>query len=194
MPLPLSTTSAATSRKFLLLPLFPSPLRRGRREHIQVLRGPPSILKLFLLPLLLLLLQLLPPEILAQEEGDGGGVHFVAASQRRHHQERPRGSHVTDRASTCGSDTSSRDSSRDPELAIFCPRGATGTTLDLASWLWCKAAASSIATVCRSCRSHERSRRCLRRNAEVPAPAAMRPTANVAPQFDTQKKKKDQPV
>ena len=39
-----------------------------------------------------------------------------------------------------------------PALAVLCPRGA----------VWCVASARAIATVIRSCRSHERSRRCRR--------------------------------
>ena len=116
MPLPLSTMSTATSRKILLLPLFPSPLRRRRREHIQALRGPhaPLVLRHLppLLPLLLLFL-LLPPEVLAQEEGESGGVNVVAASQRRHHQERPHlrlgHLHKRLRPSTCGNRSVSVD-------------------------------------------------------------------------------------
>ena len=67
----------------------------------------------------------------------------------------------------------SRPHGRSPaELAVFGPRKllcvAPGTTAQL----WCKAAASSIATVCRSCRSIERSRRSRRRLAAPVARSA----------------------
>ena len=54
----------------------------------------PLPLLFFLLPTPPFLLQL---EVFGQEERDGGAVDAVFTVQRRHHQERPWGSHVTDR-------------------------------------------------------------------------------------------------
>ena len=69
MPLPLTTISAATSRKILLLPIFPPPLSRGRGLRVLTLRDQARdrLLHLRLLPLLLsLLLQLLLLFLLGQ--------------------------------------------------------------------------------------------------------------------------------
>ena len=51
-----------------------------------------------------------------------------------------------------------------PSLAIFGPRGA----------VWCFTSAKAIATVIRSCRSHERSRRCRRFIAALAACSSLR--------------------
>ena len=60
----------------------------------------------------------------------------LSPEERRHHQERPRSSHVTDRDSPhLRLGHLSRGSGRVPELAAFCPRGASCTTFDLASRL-----------------------------------------------------------
>ena len=126
MPLPLSTTRAATkektrrARKSFLPPLLPFPPLpiRGRQRSIV-----PPVERVRPLPLLFSLLLLhLQLQVLGQEEGDGGGVHFVAASQRRHHQERPRGSHVTDRdcPSLCTSGPSGHQGA--PGGGPFCRR------------------------------------------------------------------------
>ena len=50
-----------------------------------------------------------------------------------------------------------------PALAIVCPREE-----------WCVYSARAIATLCRSCFSHERRRRCLRRRA-APSPSTSPP-------------------
>ena len=134
--------SAATSRKFLLLPLFLPPLSRGRglRVLTQKLRGQARdrLLHLRLLPLLLsLLVQLLllflprqppplsPPHPLHlfqrleshfQEEVNRGVVDGVATSQRRPSEERSTsGSHETDRGCS-----HSRGAGRFP-AAVFWP-------------------------------------------------------------------------
>ena len=60
---------------------------------------------------------------------------------------------------------SSRTPGRTPTLAIFGPLGA----------VWCVISARVIATVSRSCRSHERSRRCRRLIAEKAACSPCRP-------------------
>ena len=97
MPLPLSTMS--TSRKFLLLHLFPSPPNRRRGGDCRQEAASSMTLCARLIQLLMFSFLLLLPlaESALEEVLGGGGVHLVAASQRRHHQERSTGSHVTAR-------------------------------------------------------------------------------------------------
>ena len=85
----------------------------------------------------------------------------------------------------CGSDTSSRGSGRFPGGGTVCRRNAScwscsSTSMALAfsgrCALWCRLSARAIATVSRSCFSHERSRRSRRRR------AALSRAANGCPQ------------
>ena len=75
------------------------------------------------------------------------------------------------------------------ELTIFWLRGASCVTGPAPlNAEWCRAAANSMRTVIRSCRSHERSRRSLLRRAEPTSRSAMsRPTAKVLEMWLTTK-------
>ena len=124
MPLPLSTTSAATrestARKFLLLPLcllpprLPPPPPEGfgvRNEYdcsfleVRELGPVPSRVlhdlrlkpPLFLLPRLLLLLFRTSQQRLLEEALDRGSVELVVRRHRRHDERGSPGSHVTER-------------------------------------------------------------------------------------------------
>ena len=77
-----------------------------------------------------------------------------------------------------------------PELAVCGPRRALCVPSDPTPQLWYKAAASSTATVCRSCRSIERSRRSQRRLARPVARSASieTPTVDAISEGHTKKK------
>ena len=95
------------------------------------------------------------------EEGEGGGVQLLRLTsqerrgQRRHpgrRRLRSRGAAYKSCSVSLRGPGSSRTPGRTPALAVFGLRGAE----------WCNASAKAIATVCRSCLAHERSRsRCL---------------------------------
>ena len=167
-------------------------LGRAHERHKLRLKHLPPLTPL---PLLLLLLG-----TSAASGSRAGGKRTVVAStssppaKRRHHQERklPPRSARTVRSLRCGPG-STRQPGRSPGSGGFCARRPTCFSCSTPSLVlvtvlsarrpssavstfwneWWDTVASTAATVCCSCRNHERRRRCLRRFA-APSPSTFR--------------------
>ena len=182
-PLPLSTMDAATreatTRKFLLLPLFPSP----RRPVVPQLLPFPQLLNL--LPGLV---QPRSNREVRTEEASMDSPDAPASTGRLGVGRSPPEECRRLRSLLCGPGSARIPgrapgggvscargpwcvacSTSSPALAAFsCPRGTPFCCISTFSFgpaLWWRAAARSVRTVCCSCRNIERSRRSRRRRA-----------------------------
>ena len=219
MPLPLSTTSAGT-RKFLFLPLLPlPPLRAGQRlsaelvDPAQLLRCPESTRHSEQLHLLLHILLatssassflLAANAEAARKRKEAESTTSVVASARDGVASDGRQEHWHPACSeTSCSPGSLRAPGCVPGGGVLCFYRAscascTTSSLTLAIFgrfgaVWCVISARVIATVIRSCRSHEQSRRCRLRAAAV---AVSTPTLVdiIKAQLKSHQHKTEQPV